>query len=80
MKTRLLIIFGIALTIAGAVIAVIGIITFFNIQANEIRLESMIKAGSSVPFISYDNAWMYLKTSTMFFGMGGFLLVWRKRK
>lgn len=80
MKTLHLTIFGTVMIFAGMVVAVVGIVIFFDIHANEVRLESMIKAGSSVPFISYDDAWMYMKTSVLFFGIGGFLLIWRKRK
>lgn len=79
MKTRLFVA-CIALSLAGLVALVSGIVSFLEVQAAEERLESMIKSGSSVPFVTYDLAWKYFETSVMFFGIAGFLLVWRKRK
>lgn len=79
MKTRLLILTS-ALLLAGVVIFIIGINTFFEIHATEERLASVNKAGSSAPTISYDSVWKYFETSGIFFGICGFLLIWRKRK
>jgi hypothetical protein len=79
MKTRLFVI-GIPLLIAGVIFLVIGLITFLETKATKENIESMIKAGSSVPVVTYDQAWLYLETSVVFFVIGGFLLIWRKRK
>ena len=79
MKTRFFV-SGITLSLVGLVVFLMGVVSFLEIQATEERLESMIKAGSSTPLVTYDQAWMYFGTSAIFFGIGGFFLIWRKRK
>lgn len=79
MKTRLFVT-GIASLLVGIIVLAIGVIVFLETQATIERLESMIRVGSSVPIVTYDQAWAYFETSIVFFGMGGFLLIWRKRK
>jgi hypothetical protein len=78
MKTRLLVT-GIPLFV-GVIFLVIGFINLLETRATIERLESMIRAGSSVPIVTYGQAWTYFEISVVFFGIGGFLLIWRKRK
>jgi len=48
------------LLLIGIVVFIIGANAFLNAQVTEERLESLIQAGSSVPFVNYDESWMYL--------------------
>ena len=67
----------------GVILGVLGMINYFQVSKaiEEYPTSPLARPGSSLPYPAYDETWLYLGISGIFFAISVILFViWRKRK